>query len=288
MAVNEIEVSSDLSRCSPAAPGRHEHHPDRTGEIASDPQRAEARPGDVSLDETLAAPGVGMFDRQRLHPAGQLPTTSCAPAGARCSTTTSSAASPTAPRPSPSPAACVGIPGARRRRRLQPDVRRPQPRQRHPHHVAGERSPSTSSSRQAVGLQRLHRPRHHHQGQLSARSGTGCGARSAWSSSTASTSSRSASARCARTGWRGTPHPRDLSTSTADRGDVIDPLMTAVLHRHSTTRAMSRRRSCERWGVYGARLLAMNPAWVFRHCHTRPDYAKFPDFRLRSSSRCST
>lgn len=37
-----------------------------------------------------------------------------------------------------------------------------------------------------------------------------------------------------------------------------------------------------RWGVIPNQLVEMDPGWVFRHCHVRPDYQMFPDIRLRS------
>jgi hypothetical protein len=84
-----------------------------------------------------------------------------------------------------------------------------------------------------------------------------------------------------RLAWNASP--TDLSNfDMADRGDVIDPLMlqffTGVYEPADVEKAQ-----LSRWGVLGNQLLAINPAWVFRHSHTRPDYSKFPDFRLKST-----
>lgn len=84
-----------------------------------------------------------------------------------------------------------------------------------------------------------------------------------------------------RLAWNASP--TDLSNyDMADRGDVIDPLMlqffTGVYEPSDVEKAQ-----LSKWGVLSSQLLAINPAWVFRHSHTRPDYQKFPDFRLRSA-----
>lgn len=84
-----------------------------------------------------------------------------------------------------------------------------------------------------------------------------------------------------RLAWNASP--TDLSNwDMADRGDVIDPLMLQFftgLYRPDDVEQIQ----LSRWGVMTNQLLAINPAWVFRHAHTRPDYQKFPDFRLRST-----
>jgi hypothetical protein len=64
-------------------------------------------------------------------------------------------------------------------------------------------------------------------------------------------------------------------------GDRIDPLMTSFFLGTYTPGA-DEQRDMLGWGVRYDRLLAMNPDYVFRHCSTRPDYAKWSDIRLRS------
>lgn len=80
--------------------------------------------------------------------------------------------------------------------------------------------------------------------------------------------------------WNANPS-EIFNFEAADRGDVIDPLMTEFFTGLYTP-GDAEKVELSSWGVYGERLLAMNPAWVFRHCHNRPDYAKFPDLRMRS------
>jgi hypothetical protein len=63
--------------------------------------------------------------------------------------------------------------------------------------------------------------------------------------------------------------------------DTIDPLMAAFF----TSRYIpgpDEAAELTQWGVNIERLLAINPDWVFRHTSTRPDWAKFPDIRLRA------
>ncbi len=67
----------------------------------------------------------------------------------------------------------------------------------------------------------------------------------------------------------------------AMRGDIIDPLMLQFFTGRYEPSDLELTQLA-RWSVNGDRLLAMNPSMVFRHCHTRPDYQKFPDLRLRS------
>lgn len=84
-----------------------------------------------------------------------------------------------------------------------------------------------------------------------------------------------------RLAWNASP--TDLSNyDMADRGDVIDPLMLQFFTGVYTPGDVEQAQLSQ-WRVLSSQLLAINPAWVFRHCHTRPDYNKFPDFRLRST-----
>jgi hypothetical protein len=61
---------------------------------------------------------------------------------------------------------------------------------------------------------------------------------------------------------------------------AIDPLMTTFFTGVYEP-GLDEQSELTSWGVNVERLLKMNPAWVFRHTTTRPDYAKFPDIRLR-------
>jgi hypothetical protein len=84
-----------------------------------------------------------------------------------------------------------------------------------------------------------------------------------------------------RLAWNASP--TDLyNYDLADRGDVIDPLMLQFFTGTYDPDDVEQTQ-LSRWGVMSSQLLAINPAWVFRHCHTRPDYSKFPDFRLKST-----
>jgi len=68
------------------------------------------------------------------------------------------------------------------------------------------------------------------------------------------------------------------------RGDKIDPLMVSFF---SGTYVPDVDETAElaTWNVDPARLLLMNPEWVFRHTLTRSDYQKFADIRLKSVFR---
>jgi hypothetical protein len=77
-------------------------------------------------------------------------------------------------------------------------------------------------------------------------------------------------------------NPADIvNFDAASRGDIIDPLMVQFF-KGLYTPSDPERTEFQQWHIYGDRLLEMDPAWVFRHCHTKPDYLKFPDLRLRS------
>ena len=61
----------------------------------------------------------------------------------------------------------------------------------------------------------------------------------------------------------------------------LDPLMTTFFTGQYQP-GLDEARELSAWGVNINQLLAMNKDWVFRHTSTKPDYAKFPDIRLRS------
>lgn len=65
------------------------------------------------------------------------------------------------------------------------------------------------------------------------------------------------------------------------QGLNIDPLMSAFFTGFYAPQA-DELAILSRNGVVASQLVEMNPEWVFRHCHTRPDYQMFPDLRLRS------
>ena len=71
------------------------------------------------------------------------------------------------------------------------------------------------------------------------------------------------------------------SYQSAFKDETIDPLMVAFF-QGTWTPTGDERAELIKWGVHVDKLLAMNPAWVFRHCSTRPDYKKFADLRMRS------
>jgi len=83
-----------------------------------------------------------------------------------------------------------------------------------------------------------------------------------------------------RLAWLSTAVELD-TWARAYSGEVIDPLMTTFFTGAHVPNDDEKHQLVE-WGVHADRLLAMNPAWVFRHCHNRPDYKKFPDLRLRN------
>lgn len=83
-----------------------------------------------------------------------------------------------------------------------------------------------------------------------------------------------------RLAWNAQPTEVD-TYDAAQRGDIFDPLMLQFftgLYVPGPDELVQ----LTQWKVDGDRLLEMNPDLVFRHCHTKPDYQKFPDLRMRS------
>lgn len=67
----------------------------------------------------------------------------------------------------------------------------------------------------------------------------------------------------------------------AFRGEKIDPLMTTFF-QGTYNPDYDETNELAKIGVDPAKLLAMNPDWVFRHTMTKPDYERFSDVRLKS------
>jgi hypothetical protein len=83
-----------------------------------------------------------------------------------------------------------------------------------------------------------------------------------------------------RLAWNASPsdfHRYDAATN----GEILDPLMLQFFTGRHTPTADEEIRLTQ-WQVPSDQLLDMDPDWVFRHSHTRPDYAAFPDLRLRA------
>lgn len=67
----------------------------------------------------------------------------------------------------------------------------------------------------------------------------------------------------------------------AFKGERIDPLMTTFF-QGTYIPDYDETNELAKIGVDPAKLLAMNPDWVFRHTMTKPDYERFTDVRLKS------
>lgn len=83
-----------------------------------------------------------------------------------------------------------------------------------------------------------------------------------------------------RLAWNASPS-EFAAFDAATSGDILDPLMSAFFTGRHVANADEAARLTA-WRIPSDVLLDLNPGWVFRHCHTKPDYAAFPDLRLRS------
>lgn len=88
--------------------------------------------------------------------------------------------------------------------------------------------------------------------------------------------------RADRLAWMANDFEVDRLGLTTPTGQHLDPLMNEFfINRYRPT--PDEEVQLVHWGVRGMDgLLEMNPDMVFRHCHTKPDYAMFPDLRLRA------
>lgn len=80
--------------------------------------------------------------------------------------------------------------------------------------------------------------------------------------------------------WQATPGEIGYYTSSY-QGETIDPLMASFFDG-AYQPGFEEAGELGMLGVNVARLLVMNPQWVFRHTLTKPDYERFPDIRMKS------